>query len=456
MKKYFYLLLSVLFLLACSASKSLYKKGNQLREAGMYKEAAAFYIQSIEKKSTNTDAIIALKQVGQRVLDDYLYEFQSAYNSGDEEKAVKIYREAEAFDANVKRVGVSLSGLDAIETAYQNAKSGYIEKLYRQAQTALAEENFSEAESTLTEIVKLDATYKDAKTLLRNAKAEPAYRSALAEYDNSNWRKAYYSFLALRNNLGEYKEAKELQAICLENGKYSLAILDFSSTSETKAIASSIKGKIQQQLLDAKDPFMNIRTSEIRDKRNPFALFGENNKDYQAYRNEGIQTIVVGKIIAYEEQQGQLSKITKTGYVAYTSYYTDKETGKKMSKTDYKKAYYYEYKQSSRAALQYQYQVIDTQTGKIITSDVVDMTDADQINYAEFSGDWRNLYPGVWSRLDKDGKDDRVLNSAQDKRALETLFRAKKTITPASSMISNMVDQSANRAAIKILEAQNS
>ena len=64
------LLMLLITLGSCSGSKSFYKKGQKLDESGLRLEAANFYIESLKRKNSNADAIIALKKTGQFVLDD--------------------------------------------------------------------------------------------------------------------------------------------------------------------------------------------------------------------------------------------------------------------------------------------------------------------------------------------------------------------------------------------------
>ena len=75
----------------------MYKKGVKLDEAGLHHEAAGFYINALQKKASNSDAIVALKKTGQKVLDDYLADFYQFYADKKHKKAVYAYHEASAF-----------------------------------------------------------------------------------------------------------------------------------------------------------------------------------------------------------------------------------------------------------------------------------------------------------------------------------------------------------------------
>ena len=57
-------LLSIALLVSCATSKSFYKKGSKLEEAGLVEEAANMYYVALQKNRNNVDAKIGMKGGG--------------------------------------------------------------------------------------------------------------------------------------------------------------------------------------------------------------------------------------------------------------------------------------------------------------------------------------------------------------------------------------------------------
>ena len=78
----FSLILALAFT-SCNSSKSYYKKGTQLKQAGLQDEAAEFYLLALQKNANNVDARIALKQEGQKLLEFMGQDFYKLYTAED-------------------------------------------------------------------------------------------------------------------------------------------------------------------------------------------------------------------------------------------------------------------------------------------------------------------------------------------------------------------------------------
>ena len=92
-----------LVVFACSGTKAYYKKALKLEEAGMLDEAVSMYLISLQKKSSNVDAQIQLKQTGTRVMDELWADFYIAYTAEEHKKAVYSYKEANALNDRINR-----------------------------------------------------------------------------------------------------------------------------------------------------------------------------------------------------------------------------------------------------------------------------------------------------------------------------------------------------------------
>ena len=102
-------------IVACVTSNSLYKKGNQLSAAGMNKEAAQFFYNSLNKNANNIDSRIALKGIAQKVFEEDLQKFYQAHGADQFKEAVYSYRSAIAYKENREELQESKNIINGLQ-----------------------------------------------------------------------------------------------------------------------------------------------------------------------------------------------------------------------------------------------------------------------------------------------------------------------------------------------------
>src|SRR5688572_6931951 len=73
--------LMLLVIAACSGSKKYFKAAEKLEKQGLVSDAAEYYMESLQRKPTNVEARIKLKQVGQKYVSSLASEFFRNYNT---------------------------------------------------------------------------------------------------------------------------------------------------------------------------------------------------------------------------------------------------------------------------------------------------------------------------------------------------------------------------------------
>ena len=66
---FFFLCCVALVVAGCSGPKALTKRGAEMQDAGMVKQAAELYYQALRKKSDHIEAMVGLRSAGQGVID---------------------------------------------------------------------------------------------------------------------------------------------------------------------------------------------------------------------------------------------------------------------------------------------------------------------------------------------------------------------------------------------------
>ncbi len=441
--------------IACSGSNGLYKKGQKLDQAGLHYEASNFYIDALRRKSSNSDAILALKGTGQQVLDDYYAVFYQYYSDENLKKAVYAYLEADEFKNKVTSVGVRLMSADYYEDYYKEVKTLYIHDLYEVAQKDLDNEQFADAELKLKEIQKLEPTFRDVTELTTFAFVEPKYRMAIRAFDKFEYRKAYFLFEEIIKASGNYKESEELKDIAQENARYTIGILKFENSTKVAGMESALSGSIVNDLMSLNDPFLIVI-----DRTNTQKLISEQKLGMTGIIDEGTaakagemlgaKAILIGKVVSAEKVPGRLRKQSKTGYLGKPVYKVNPETGKKYRDMVYSKVFYYDYKQANTVRCTFQYQLISTGTGEILISDMVEKSFSDKVYYSTFNGDSKYLYKGTWASQTKKSGNDKIYNTRSSKKEMDRQLNGKKEIKSVENLANDLFKSISKEVSIKI------
>ena len=438
----------VLLMSACSGSKGLYKKGGQLEEAGMYQEATEYYINALARKKTNVDAKIALKRSGQKVLDEHLTSFYQAHAIDQHERAVESYLKAQQFRDRVKLVGVGLEFPPNYEELFFASRLDHVTVLYAKAKEMMASEDYDGAKVHLEEIKSLMPEYEDVQELSLTAFQEPMYRKALLHYQQNEYREAYRLFARI-NEKGIYKESKELEAICLENGRFTIGILPFKNQSRMNGAAEALAAAISKELIGSDNPFIQVldrsRTADIQEEQfiNMSDEIG-NMKPQMTAQFLGAEALLIGEVVKADMKKNGLERSMNKGFRAEPKRVKDPKTGKTKTSYTYHRATYYGVKKENRAVIGFQYRLISTATSEILAADLITLERSDQTEYIEYNGNIDQLYPGTWGKVQIM---DKVDQNYRARRNLKKLHKAQKTVRSAEELATDIYGDIAKRVA---------
>ncbi len=440
------LLLSIILLLAGCASKRYTKKAVKFEEAGLYEDAAEYYYQAVKKKNSNVDANLGLRKTGQLTLDRKLADFTQAYKQADYKKAVYNYLEAEKYYNKVKGVKIDLRFPEYHKEYYEEAKSDYLNKKYADGVNKLNREDFTAALTIFTEIKNIDANYKDVKDLYVTAKYEPMYRDANQYLEIGLYRKAYYTFEKIIQGAGTYKQSVALKDEAQEKGTITILISDFTYTNykyrETgNKLTSGLKGKLSE----LNNPFIRL----IDPSSLNVNIYENGQMNMQAANLAGIKAVLNGSVTKVSTTNGKLNKEQKRGYLKEVTKTKNKE-GEEITKVKYFKTNYLEYKQTNRANLALSFKLISTEDNSVMVSDMINISNSDNIHYATYKGDKSKLIPGYWRYKDRDSKEDIKKDNKSDINKLKNLLNGDSSIKSAQSLLNELFNQSVYKITKKV------
>lgn len=387
-----------ILLISCNGSKALTKKGDQLNAAGLYAEAANMYYVALRKKSTNVEAKIGLKSAGQYVLNGYLDKFAAARGMGEKKDAVYRFIEAEDYYNKIKRVGVELNLADFYYQDYSDIKNDYLDDLYEKGSELLEEEEFDNAHKLFDEISNLDPEFKDAGELKDIAFLEPLYNKGVQAMEHARYREAlnYFNKVAARDP--NYKKVGQMSLETIEAGKYSVAVMPFENTTSESGLESKMSAYALEALAAVDDPFVKVVDRENMERileEQRLGLSGVIDESTAVTVGElmGAKAIVTGTVLNYSTTKGKIRYQDKDAFESYKVKKLNKAEQKYYFETKYRQTQYREYFGENKAALSFQFKMISLETGEVILTKIIEKEASDAVNYVDYDGNKRNLFP---------------------------------------------------------------
>ena len=448
---------AMIMMTSCTGSNKMYKRGTQLEAATLYREASNYYAEALSRKRDHIDAQIALKRTGQQVINDGLSTFFKAHSSGEDRTAVYTFLEVDAFYNRAESLGVHLDFPEFHRADYAEALDRYLHVRYTEAMSALDAESFEKAGEITSEITSLNPNYREIQDLNKRAVAEPRYREANQLMDAQKYRSAYYVYDKILQDFGSYRDSDVQKQYCLDKAQFKIAVLPFENTTDKKGYEDAVGALIAQDILDRNNPFIQLidpaRVEEILQNENYQPAAGFNSESLMNMGHlAGAHAVLSGQLITMRLQPGQASSKRVKGYRAYVVKLVNPQTGEKYSETRYDKVYYNEHANNNQVVLAFKYNLVSTETGQILDSELVQKTKNDYVHFATYNGDYRDLYPGFWHYLKKPHPEDKVYTSRKAYRDLQDLFKASRELRSIESLVSDGLNEIAEDIGASVVQ----
>ncbi len=431
-----FILLIFSMLFSCSGSKRVFKKAAELEKGGLHEEAAEMYLEALNRNNENIDAKIGLKRSGQILLDNLLGNVFKGNNTQNHKMAVNAFLDAQRFSEKAKAHNVKLSIPAHYEQYFEDSKEKYLTYVYNKGQDELTAENFDAANQSFDEILRVEPSYKDVKTLKTATVNEPDYRKAQNYFQNKEYKLAYNTFDKVYQNEANYKEVGRLREKARKEAALTISILPIqinrTFTDYDDEISEKVQAGIRQKLLSAENPFL-----EVVDRENMERILEEQKLGLSGVIKEGtavrlgellgVKAILVSKIVDIKVEKGQINKENKIGFHRYFEKAREQVSGLLINVPRYREANYNQFSGTKTVTFYMQYDLISTETGKILVSNLITETRKDEINYITYNGDKASLFPsrgGLQAIIKED-----------DKEEFEALFDARREFSSDQQII---------------------
>lgn len=418
-------ILLILLSAGCNPSKKLVKDAQAYEEAEMTGQSFERYRQAYIANPKNVNAHVGLKKTGQQLLLNHLQKVKSAMSAGDFdlanehlEKANYLTEFASLYKVKLE-IPVSFSGLS------EQIERKWIETAEAEAYDLLLNEEYEKAIEKAEEIKSLDPGNKEAEYLTLLAKIYPKYNEGKKAYELGLYRSAYFAFDEVVKIDADFKDALQLRDESQKKEQFTMAYVPVHHQGVATAFEMSLAAEIKQSILSLDDPFMillnrdNMEKLLEEQKKNMEAIFGEK-QIIEAGKLIGAQYILTGEIVNFQNELSPKIVETKKGYLG----------ANRLSK----KVTYSEVKQMLNVNIQYRFELMNTQTGRVYLADNVTFSHRGEVHYAEYDGNYMEVYAGDWKLPVLITPMDQIYNSPAEKNQLNALFNAEKNLPSKAEM----------------------
>ena len=365
------------FLMACTGTKKYFKAAEKLEKQGLVNEAAEFYLESLQRKPTNVDARIKLKEVGQKYMSFMASEFFRNYNTNQLEASIENFEKLKNFAARTEALNVQLNYPTAYEDDYKRAIEKYSEKNYDLGAELVKQKKFNEAMPYLNNVNKYKPEYKKVKELKTTAVCEPQYQSAVSFIESKNYAQALKILTNIQATSPTYKDSKELYDLCSAQQLKNLLMFQPKTPTNPDIIDYLFNNFSQTAMQNFKhinvinnSPFVHLPGNDI-----------ENNVDLI----QGIRKASGADFFYVFDVTNKRS--TYSGPVKAPSKCFLKVTYKKNDTTivtEYRATDYYQIKAKRNFSYDFKYKLVNALTNQVVSFQSMTINKVDEVEYNEF------------------------------------------------------------------------
>ncbi len=175
-----------------------------------------------------------------------------------------------------------------------------------------------------------------------------------------------------------------------------------------------------------------------------------NNTSIDAGRLISANALMHCKLVEVSVSQGRISAKEVTGYIREMVTKYDTAQGKNIKYPIYHKTKYTEYAQSNSVTVSFQYQLSSVESGAVMLSDVLSVPASDNVRYARYNGDKKNLVPGYWKSADKNSAEDAVYDNQNSLSTLSGLLSARDEVKDIDMLKSEIANAIAKKVSAKL------
>ncbi|MFY8077519.1 MAG: CsgG/HfaB family protein [Flavobacteriales bacterium] len=383
--------------MSCSSYKSQLQDAKEYEEARMYSKALSLYSELLVRKETK-EALIGKKRVVDALIrENYDGPIRMLCMQEKLREAEQLYSELLTFVEKNKSLDVKEP--NGLKDFIVQSKRNYCESLYKQAEADVLAFKYDDARVKLNLIRGFFEDFPNLDYLESLCVLYPNYYLATKSMSEGRFRDAYEALKIIESVDPSFKDSKQMLESCLKQGRITVAYVVVDREKVKNDIEKEMGAHVMQSLLDDKDPFLTLLdrdyTSRLLEeqKLGMSGLYDEQTL-IQAGKLVGAEYILLGEIIEYSADQKLNDYGFKKGYL-----------GKTIGD---KKVKYRQWNKKFSLQMKYRISMVDSETGETLFNSVYPLNEVSEIDWAEYNGDYKMVYPGEWNWELIRTADDRV------------------------------------------------
>jgi hypothetical protein len=363
----------------------------------MYSKALSLYSELLVRKETK-EALIGKKRVVDALIrENYDGPIRMLCMQEKLREAEQLYSELLTFVEKNKSLDVKEP--NGLKDFIVQSKRNYCESLYKQAEADVLAFKYDDARVKLNLIRGFFEDFPNLDYLESLCVLYPNYYLATKSMSEGRFRDAYEALKIIESVDPSFKDSKQMLESCLKQGRITVAYVVVDREKVKNDIEKEMGAHVMQSLLDDKDPFLTLLdrdyTSRLLEeqKLGMSGLYDEQTL-IQAGKLVGAEYILLGEIIEYSADQKLNDYGFKKGYL-----------GKTIGD---KKVKYRQWNKKFSLQMKYRISMVDSETGETLFNSVYPLNEVSEIDWAEYNGDYKMVYPGEWNWELIRTADDRV------------------------------------------------
>lgn len=386
-KSHILLLFVIVILAGCSGTKKYFKAAERLEKQGLVNEAAGYYLESLQRKPTNVQARIKLKEVGQKYTSSMASEFFRNYNTQQLEASLESFEKLKDFTAKTAALNVIMDYPKGYEEDYQKVVETYCNKNYNQAYAMVNQKKYNDAIGYIEKVKKYNPSYKTTQHLEVVSVCEPLYQNAVTCIENKNYPGALNLLNNIKAKTVSYKDMQDLLVLASAQQTKSFILFEPKTSvvrgeKEIEDILFNSFNQVASQKFDYAKIINNTPFTFIPDVS---AGSAANVDLIQAIRKAtGADYFYTYDVSNPKEYNSGLQKSSAKAYLKTTS-----KTGTVVV-VNYEAVDYNNVKANRSYSYQYTYKLINAFNSQIISSQTQNVIANDVIEYNEFARNFAN------------------------------------------------------------------
>ena len=407
-----------------------------MEKQGLVNEAAEFYFQSLQRKPTNVEARIKLKEVGQKYTSSLASEFFRNFNTQQFEASLGSFERMKDFVNRCSSIQVQLDYPKAYDEDYQKAVDIWCSKNYTQATLLVNQRKYIEAQPYISKIEHYNKAYKNTAQLSIVATCEPLYQSAINNLENKNYSGALQSLSAISLKSENYKDSKELLDLALAQSTKSFILFEPKGDNSqlSRSVENYLYSNFNQAAIEKLSNAKVINNSPFQQTPSAFDMSKSANVDLiQAIRKAtGADYFYFYSVNNAREYDSGLNKTSVKGYQEFRTKKNDT-----LTIVEYEPFYYNNVKAQRSFSYDFNFRIINAYSNQIISTQTKSMQNADAVEYNEFTrsfkGNINSLYPY--------NPQQTSVAAQYNARAWRNLFSARNSLKPFEELKTGVYDQ---------------